>query len=106
MRKITQQSLEAFINNRNFRSGNMEVEVIKEETRMKLHGNTIATLNGKELFVSACGWHTPTTKERINSVLRHFDLGYLYTKKFKMYFKSPIIGVPGEIFNSKVFKVN
>lgn len=101
MRKITQQSLDAFIQNRNFRSANMTIEVTKEATKMKLHSNTIATLSGNELTVSNCGWETPVTKARINSVLSHFNLGYLRIKQFRMYYNEETVP-----FTVRTFKVN
>lgn len=74
MRKITEQAVSAFNNDRNFKSGNTEVITATSpngnttETRMLLHGNLIATkLNGK-LEISNAGWESNTTKERLNGL--------------------------------------
>ena len=42
MRKITIESVDAFMNARKFKKANMEVEVLPNVTILKLHGNEIA----------------------------------------------------------------
>ena len=69
MRKITEESINAFLNRTNFSKANMEVIHEDEETRLKLHGNTIAILDEfNELFITNCGWESHTTKERLNAL--------------------------------------
>jgi len=69
MRKITEESINAFLNRTNFSKANMIVKNENEETRLKLHGNTIAILNeNNELFITNCGWESNTTKERLNAL--------------------------------------
>ena len=71
MRKITQESVDAFMNARKFKKGNMEVEVLPNVTILKLHGNEIAyRYNDPErtLSITDAGWQTVTTKERLNGI--------------------------------------
>ena len=71
MRKITKQSINAFLNAEKFTKQNMCVEVLPNVTILKLHQNPIAYLYNdpnKTLSISNCGWFTPTTKERLNAL--------------------------------------
>ena len=71
MRKITEESVDAFMNARKFKKANMEVEVLPNVTILKLYGNEIAyRYNDPErtLSITNCGWETPTTKERLNAL--------------------------------------
>ena len=69
MRKITNEAVRAFIEGRNFKKGNMRVDATNEFTLLKLHGNTIATIDAMGvLSVSNAGWSSNTTKERLNGL--------------------------------------
>ena len=71
MRKITEETVNAFNNSLPFKKANMEVEVLPNVTIMKLHGNSIAfRYNDPErtLSITNCGWQTNTTKERLNAL--------------------------------------
>ena len=71
MRKITKESINAFLNRTKFKKQNMQVTLnnYNNETHLELHGNTIAILNEKnELFITNCGWRSNTTKERLNAL--------------------------------------
>ena len=71
MRKITEESVDAFMNARKFKKSNMEIEVLPNVTVMKLHGNPIAfRYNDPErtLSITDAGWRTNTTKERLNGI--------------------------------------
>tara|TARA_R110000851_G_scaffold186277_2_gene335576 strand:- start:187 stop:486 length:300 start_codon:yes stop_codon:yes gene_type:complete len=71
MRKITEESVNAFMNAKKFKKSNMEVEVLPNVTILLLHGNRIAfRYNDPErtLSIQNCGWATPTTKERLNGI--------------------------------------
>ena len=89
MRKITKESSEAFVNFEQYKKSNTEVEIQKvgykydEIARFYLHGNCIAEITRSTLpecsvlkssQIDLCGWHTPTTRERINGILD--ALGY------------------------------
>ena len=90
MRKITKESSEAFVNFDQYKKSNTEVAIkygyssSDEIARFYLHGNCIAEINRsklpecrglKSIEIDLCGWHTPTTRERINGILDalHYD---------------------------------
>lgn len=71
MRKITNDSINAFMNAKEFKRDNTHVEVLPNVTVLKLHNNAIAyRYNDPErtLTITNCGWFTPTTKERLNAL--------------------------------------
>ena len=98
MRKITKESSKAFVNFEQFKKSNTEVKITSspknllhlyrppypdEIAKFYLHGNCIAEVTRKTLpecfgskstEIDLCGWHTPTTRERINGILD--ALGY------------------------------
>ena len=86
MKKITENAVNAFVLRKTFSSGN--TTVCKEENTVSfiLHGNKIASLTGNLLSVSSCGWETPTTKERLNGILKAFNLPHIVQKDFTWYF--------------------
>lgn len=68
-RKITTESVSKFLSKITFSKSNMKVTKDGETFRLKLHGNTIATID--ELGVlSICdgGWDSNTSKERLNGL--------------------------------------
>ena len=71
MKKITRDSVDAFINARPFRKDNTEVTVLDNLTILKLFGNEIAyRYNDPErtLSITNAGWFSNTTKERLNGI--------------------------------------
>ncbi len=86
MRKITEDSIDAFMNDKPFKRGNMEVYVDSNDNAilLLLHGNQIAKkpidvpFDGNsiarkladipELEVCNGGWSSNTTKERLNGL--------------------------------------
>ena len=71
MRKITKDSINAFMNAQKFKRQNMEVEVLPNVTILYLHGNAIAyRYNDPErtLTITNCQWFSNTTKERLNAL--------------------------------------
>lgn len=69
MRKITKESVNAFLMGKTFSKGNMSVVKDGETLRLKLHGNTIALIDELGvLSVSNAGWASNTTKERLNGI--------------------------------------
>ena len=91
MRKITEDSINAFRNKRNFNRQNMSVFYSKSEdtSYMALHGTTIAIykhFNG-ELSISNCGWESNTTKERLNGIIDTMTYGVkgIYQKDWVWY---------------------
>ena len=88
MREITKKSVNAFMNNVNFRESNTEIKAGKQFTQMFLFGNLIATRyrNGN-LFITSAGWRSNTTKERLNgipgvSIKQKNGVWYLNKKKW------------------------
>ena len=69
-KKITMDSVHAFIAGKPFRRENMEVKVWDGKVILRLHGNPIATrMNDGKVYINTCGWFTNTTKERLNYLL-------------------------------------
>lgn len=71
MRKITSESVNAFLNAKEFKKSNMSVTVLPNVTILKLYGNEIAYLYNdpqKTLSITDAGWETVTTKERLNGI--------------------------------------
>lgn len=98
MRKITAQTVQAFNQGRNFKSGNMEVIANNDITQMFLHGNKIAEYKeGEGLKISNGGWSSNTTKERLNALPNV----YIYQKNFQWFLN----GTPwnGEWANPSTF---
>ena len=72
MRKITEQSVNAFLNKGTLNKQNMNVfyDRYDQTSRMLLHNNCIATYDydNNRLSISNCGWFSNTTKERLNAL--------------------------------------
>jgi hypothetical protein len=69
MRKITKEAVSKFLSKETFRKSNMSVEESYGVYKLKLHGNTIATIDELGvLSVSNAGWASNTTKERLNGI--------------------------------------
>jgi len=50
-----------------------------------LHGSTIAIITPTDVDVSDCGYQTPTTKSRLNAILREFCGAGIYQKNHKWF---------------------
>jgi hypothetical protein len=92
MRKIERQLITA-INTpgSKLRSSNTQVRWSDDQAFVEvlLHGHIIATINFATctMVLSACGWHTTTTKSRLNAIL--FDLkpgARIFSNKFEWFF--------------------
>ena len=68
MRKITQEAVSAFINGKNYRSGNTQVNQRIGGMELLLHSNIIAVDTGEGLKITNAGWKSNTTKERLNGL--------------------------------------
>ena len=71
MRKITNDSINAFMNASKFNKQNTSVEVLPNVTILKLHGNPIAYRYNdpkRTLSITNAGWFSNTTKERLNAL--------------------------------------
>ncbi len=72
MRKITRESVKAFLNAKKFNKSNMSVEVLPNVTVLKYQGNEIAYKYNdpnNTISITNCGWESNTTKERLNGVI-------------------------------------
>ena len=65
MRKVTEQTVRAFLAGEKRTVGNTSTD--GEE--LKLHGNTVAYKAYDRIIITMAGWATVTTRERINGVL-------------------------------------
>jgi len=69
MRKITEESINAFYSKKRFRKRNMEVYVGEFTTQLRLHGHTIAILNDNGVLeIKTCGYNTNTTRDRLSAL--------------------------------------
>ena len=79
MRKITQNSVNAFLVGNEFNQASMSVRLNSEANQWEkndlisslyLHGNLIATKNHvtNEIWITNAGWFSNTTKERLNAI--------------------------------------
>jgi len=71
MRKINQNSINAFMNAQSYKDSNTTVEVLPNVTILKLHGNSIAYRYNdpaNTLSITTAGWNTNTTKSRLNAI--------------------------------------
>ena len=102
MRKVTQETVAAFVSNIATKKTNTKVEVRDEETFFYLHNNMIAHKfnDGKELFITTCGWESNTTKERLNGILRHYNLPMISQKNWIWY-----LGEEEWKTGTKIFKI-
>lgn len=90
MRAIEAKMLAAIRARKPMKSGNTEVSVsaVQERVEVRLHGNEIARVYFTGgIAVTLAGWDTPTTRSRVNAVLRAFDRGFIYRKDFQPYFR-------------------
>lgn len=90
MRKITKESVKAFLNAKKFNKSNMSVEVLPNVTILKYQGNSIAYKYNdpkQTISITNCGWRTVTTKERLNGVisLSGLNIGRIYQKDWTWY---------------------
>lgn len=74
----------AFRNGMNMKQDNTRVVSTNGNSKMYLHGNLIAERTNNRLFISACGWLTNTTKERLNAI----NGVNIYQKNFVWYLNS------------------
>jgi len=87
MRQIEKQMNFALSNKGNWSSSNTSVSFHASEnlSEVRLHGNLIAWLDHttQTLALSSCGWHSNTTKSRLNALLYEFNTGIrVFQKNF------------------------
>lgn len=73
MTKITIESVAAFLDGQNYKSGNTRVDASGLVIDLFLHENLIAKKHpNKQIEITNAGWFSNTTKERLNGILSHF----------------------------------
>ena len=87
MRQIEKQMNFALSNKGNWSNSNTSVTYHSSEnlSEVRLHGNLIAWLDHTKqvLAISSAGWHTNTTKSRLNALLYEFNTGIrVFQKNF------------------------
>ena len=87
MRQIEKQMNFALSNKGNWSNSNTSVTYHPSEnlSEVRLHGNLIAWLDHttQTLALSSAGWHTNTTKSRLNALLYEFNTGIrVFQKNF------------------------
>ena len=87
MRQIEKQMNFALSNKGNFSKDNTSVTYHSSEnlSEVRLHGNLIAWFDHTKqlLAISSAGWHTNTTKSRLNALLYEFNTGIrVFQKNF------------------------
>jgi hypothetical protein len=77
-RKIINESVNAFLNKKEYKKSNMSVcQDYSGNYYLKQHGNTIAKIENDKIFISNAGWKSVTTKERLNELLYKLNKGYI-----------------------------
>lgn len=76
MRKITELATKAFYKWENFKLSNTEVMALDNVVEMYLHGNLIALKIWEVVTINDAWWKTTTTKERLNWVLKEFNIPF------------------------------
>lgn len=93
MRQIERQMLSAILNRKDWKCSNTEVRVISfphadrkiERINVILHGNQIAEITPDNVRICDCGWQSPTTKSRLNAILRELCGAGVYQKDHKWF---------------------
>jgi|694.fasta_scaffold33863_6 hypothetical protein len=71
MKAISIKTAHALLNYKKTKTGNTLVWQDHEGSHMTLFGNKIAWVNlDGELWITDCGWVTPTTRDRLSAILR------------------------------------
>ena len=91
MRKITREAVRAFARFETYHNGNTavsrrETSSGKRHAIMYLHGNEIASYDGRTINLTMAGWPTKTTKERLNGICCQFGLPRFSQKNFTQYY--------------------
>lgn len=91
-RKISENAVNAFMNDREFRASNTTVTRDRDGTAMYLHGNKIAVKGSTGTCVTLAGRNTPTTRERLNTLVEAINgTRPFYTRKGVPYFNDVAI---------------
>ena len=91
----------AIRNFQNWSSGNTTVTSTREEMKVFLHGNHIATLDKAtmDIFIFDGGWQSNTTKSRLNALLKEFRPDRQVFQKNWQWFVSDFLGMAEPFFS-------
>ena len=103
MRQIEEKMNQALRNFQNWSSGNTTVTSTREEMKVFLHGNHIATLNKATMTINLFdgGWQSNTTKSRLNAILNEFrycDFS-VFQKNFTWFLNDRLLSRPVPFFS-------
>ena len=103
MRQIEAKMNQALRNFQNWSSGNTTVTSTREEMKVFLHGNHIATLNKASMTINLFdgGWQSNTTKSRLNAILNEFRYGdcSVFQKNFTWFLYDRLLSRPVPFFS-------
>ncbi len=88
MRLIERQMNKAILNCKDWKSDNTEVTYSprRDASYVFLHGNHIATILETSIALYTCGYKTPTTKSRLNAILKeHGNDARIFQKDFEWF---------------------
>lgn len=88
MRIIEKQMNAAILNSKDWKNANTEVIYSPERdaSYVHLHGNHIATIGDNFIELYTCGYHTATTKSRLNAILEvHGNGARIYQKDYEWF---------------------
>lgn len=68
MRKTTTEAVSAFMNGSSYKSSNTKVVTENNQSKLLLYGHLIAEKDEKGIRITAAGYLTNTTKERLNGI--------------------------------------
>lgn len=94
MRVIERKMVAAIQSGRSMRNGNTEVRCNDDgKWCVLLHGNLIADGDATSFSFTLAGWNTPTTRSRVNAILRGLTGAQgVYQKAFEPYYCGAVIG--------------
>ena len=108
MRLIETKMNKAIRRGGNFSNGNTSVQTVsyldsdvcREESKVFLHGNHIATYDhtSKELYLFDGGWQSNTTKSRLNALCQEFCIAGegVFQKDFAWYVRKFVGAINGQ----------
>ncbi len=116
MRKVTEKTAKALLHGQSLGMGNTHVHTaqlpnLESVGYLYLHGNLIATYernNGgvNTLTITNCNWWTPTTKERLNGILKVFGVNWHIYQKDYTWFIMDFMKRSHEFYNNMSFDID
>lgn len=103
MRVIERKMIAAIQAGKGMRNGNTEVRVNDGgKWCVLLHGNLIADGDATSFSFTLAGWNTPTTRSRVNALLRAFTpSAAVYCRDFTPYFTPSNVNTLGREIGSR-----